>query len=230
MADAFHPSLLDPAARAVIDRLRAQARRQLPALLRHYLPRLPAMLLGRPIKPSADISFFDDKLLPLNPAQGDFLYLLARAQRPRYAVEFGTSFGVSTIYLASGIRDAGGGGRVIGTELVSKKATAARENLAAAGLGDLVEIREGDARETLAHLDRPVDLLLLDGWPQLAMDILRIVEPNLPAGSIVVVDNVSQFPVELGPVVEHLSRSPWRASMLPFRGGTLVAVREERTM
>lgn len=226
MKNAFRPSLLDPVAKAIVDRLHATAKRQLPMLLRHYLPQLPAMILGRPVKPPKNGSFFDDKLLPLNPEQGDLLYLLARARKPRCAVEFGTSFGVSTLYLASAIRDGGGDGRVIGTELVPAKAAAARFNLTAAGLADFVEIREGDARETLRQLDEPVDLLLIDGWPQLAMDVLRIVEPRLADSAIVMVDNVAQFRTDLKPVIDYLSGSPWRVSMLPFRGGTLVAVRE----
>lgn len=219
------PSLLDPAASAVVDRLHEQARKQFPTLLRHYLPRLPGMLFGRPLWSPGEAGFFDDKLMPLDREQGELLYLLTRARNPRCAVEFGTSFGVSTLYLAAAIRDAGGGGRVIGTEQVPAKAAAARANLAAAGLDGFVEIREGDARETLRRLDDPVDLLLLDGWPQLAMDILRIVEPGLADGATVMVDNVAQFRAELQPVVERLSQQPYRAAMLPFRGGTLVAVR-----
>jgi predicted O-methyltransferase YrrM len=222
--DTSQPSLLDPTARAVVDRLHGQAKAQLRTMLGHYLPRLPSMLLGRPVRPAKDMGFFDDKLLPLEAAQGDLLYLLARARGVRCVVEFGTSFGVSTIYLAAAVRDAGGDGRVIGTEQVPAKAANARANLAAAGLATHVEIREGDARETLRDLDQPVDLLLLDGWPELGIEILRIVEPKLAVGAIVVVDNVAQFRSDLRPVVERLSSAPYRSSMLPFRSGTLVGV------
>ena len=224
MTDAPHLSLLDPAARTAVDRLHALAKAQIGALLPHYLPMLPGMLLGRPIRPAKDMRFFDDKLLPIEAAQGDLLYVLARAKGARCAVEFGTSFGVSTIYLAAAVRDAGAGGRVIGTEQVPAKAASARANLAAAGLAAHVEIREGDARETLRDLDRPVDLLLLDGWPQLALEILGIVEPHLADGAIVVVDNVAHFPADLRSVVERLSRAPYRSTRLPLRGGTLVGV------
>jgi predicted O-methyltransferase YrrM len=224
MTDRFHLSLLDPTARAVVDQLHAQAKGQSVSLLLHYLPRLPSMMLGRPVRPAKDMGLFDDKLLPISGAQGDLLYLLARAKGARCAVEFGTSFGVSTIYLAAALRDAGAGGLVIGTELVPAKVAKARANLEAAGLADCIEIREGDARETLRDLDQPVDFLLLDGWPALAFDILQIVEPKLTDGAIVVVDNVSQFGHDLHRVVERLSGSRYRASRLPFKSGTLVAV------
>lgn len=218
--------VLDPKSQAVVDRLQAEAGSQMGALLRHYLPELPRLLTGRAIGFSGDMSFYDDKLLSIEPAQGELLYLLARAKGARCAVEFGTSFGVSTIYLAAAIRDAALGGRVIGTELAPGKVAAAKNNLAAAGLTAHVEIREGDARSTLRDLAQPVDLLLLDGWPALAMEVLTIVEPHLADGAIVVVDNVGQFAGDLRPVVERLnSAADYRTSRLPPRGGTLVSIR-----
>jgi predicted O-methyltransferase YrrM len=220
-------SVLDAKAQAVVDRLQAQARSQMRALIAHFLPKLPWMLTGRPVGLGADMSFYDDKLLPLEPAQAELLYLLARSRRPRRAVEYGTSFGVSTIHLAAAARDVGAESRVIGTELVPAKVAAARRNLEDAGLVAYVDILEGDARETLNGLTEPVDLLLLDGWPSLAMEVLAIIEPRLSEGAMVIVDNVGQFPGDLRPVVEHLSSSPnYRMSRLPLRGGTLLAVRD----
>jgi predicted O-methyltransferase YrrM len=218
-------SVLDPIAQAVVDRLQAEARAQWGAMIRHFLPNLPRLLTGRPIGSPVDTGFYKDKLLPIGRGQGELLYLLARSRNVRCAVEFGTSFGVSTIYLAAAMRDAGAGGRVIGTELVPEKVRAARSNLAAAGLISHVEIREGDALVTLRDLTGPVDLLLLDGWPALAMNVLQIVEPRLADGAPVVVDNVSQFPGDLRAVIERLTANPcYRSSKLPLRGGTLVGI------
>jgi len=95
--------------------------------------------------------------IPVSPEGGRLLYTLVRASRPDTAVEFGTSFGISTIHLAAAVRDnAAVGdnpvGRVISTELNAAKAARARANLAEAGLADVVTILEGDARETLAGL------------------------------------------------------------------------------
>ena len=217
--------MLDPASQAVVDRLHAKARAQQGAMIRHFLPMLPRLLTRRPIGSPSNTGFYKDKLLPLGPQQGELLYLLARSKPARCAVEFGTSFGVSTIYLAAAIRDAGAGGRVIGTELEAEKVVAAKANLAAAGLGSQVEIREGDARKTLGELNERVDLLLLDGWPPLAIEVLNIVEPHLTAGAVVMVDNVGQFPADLRSVIERLTTSPhYRSSRLPLRGGTLVGI------
>jgi len=216
--------VLDPVSQAIVDRLQARARTQMGALIRHYLPKAHRLLTGRPIGFDGDMGFYDDKLLPIEPGQGELLYLLARSKGVRCAVEFGTSFGVSTIYLAAAVRDAATGGRVVGTELVAEKVKAAKGNVAAAGLTAQVEIREGDARTTLRDLTGPVDLLLLDGWPALAIEVLQVVEPRLADGALVVVDNVGQFPGDLRAVVEHLTSSPrYRSSRLPLRSGTLVA-------
>lgn len=123
------------------------------------------------------------------PEFGRLLYVLARACGARRIVEFGTSFGVSTIHLASALRDAGGG-TVITTEIEPTKSARAQENLAAAGLDDLVEFRVGDALETLqGGFDGPVDLLLLDGAFSLYHSVLQVVEPYLRSGSLVLGEN-----------------------------------------
>ncbi|GAA0910072.1 class I SAM-dependent methyltransferase [Rothia nasimurium] len=220
------PSPLDPLAQATIDDLHAMAKRQLRSMLGHYLPRLPAMLLGRPVRPPKDMSFFDDKMLPIDQAQGELLYLLARSRNARHIVEFGTSFGVSTIYLAAAVRDNASGGKVIGTELVPAKVTRARAHLQRAGLAEYVDIKSGDARETLREVADGIDFLLLDGWPRLAADILHIVEPRLAKGAVVVLDNVGQFRAELGSAIDRLTRAPFRSATLPFKGGTLVSLFE----
>lgn len=120
---------------------------------------------------------------------GNLLYLLTRVLKARTVVEFGTSFGVSTLYLASAVRD-NGGGTVITTELQPEKARRARENFVGAGLDDLIDLRLGDARETLRELPEPIDLLLLDGWLDLRLPVLSLVEPRLRPGALVITDDI----------------------------------------
>jgi predicted O-methyltransferase YrrM len=125
---------------------------------------------------------------------GILLYMLARATGARSIVEFGTSFGLSTLHLAAALKD-NGGGRVIGTEFVPSKVGRARENMAAAGLSDLVEIREGDALQTLARdLPDTIDLVLLDGAKTLYSSVLSLLEPRLHAGTLIVADNADCCP------------------------------------
>ena len=71
----------------------------------------------------------------------------------------------------------------------------ARKNLAAGGLSDLVEIREGDALETLARdLPDTIDFVLLDGAKMLYLQILTLLEDRLHAGALVVADNANASP------------------------------------
>ncbi|MCI4588714.1 class I SAM-dependent methyltransferase [Sphingobium sp. BYY-5] len=126
--------------------------------------------------------------LAVSPAFGRFLYAIARACKATRIVEFGTSMGISAIYLAAALRD-NGGGQLIGSEIEPTKVARARANLAAAGLADLVEIREGDALETLQHVGSDVDLLLIDGAFSLYLPVLKLVEPGLMPGAIILGEN-----------------------------------------
>lgn len=135
-----------------------------------------------------------DQPLPVSRATGRLLYMLARAVRARNIVEFGTSFGISTLHLAAALRD-NGGGRLIGSEFEPSKIARARANLAAGGLSDLVEIREGDALETLArNLPDTIDLVLLDGAKMLYPSILALLEDRLRSGALIVADNADASP------------------------------------
>ena len=135
-----------------------------------------------------------DLWLAVSRETGVMLYMQARSSGARTIVEFGTSFGVSTLYLAAALRD-NGGGRIITSEFEPSKVTRARTNLTEGGLIDLVEIREGDAMQTLStDLPDTIDLLLLDGAKPLYLDILRLVESRLKPGALIVADDADKSP------------------------------------
>jgi predicted O-methyltransferase YrrM len=135
-----------------------------------------------------------DQPLPVSRATGRLLYMLARSVRARTIVEFGTSFGISTLHLAAALRD-NGGGRLIGSEFEPSKIARARANLGSAGLSDLVEIREGDALQTLARdLPDSIDFVLLDGAKSLYSPILSLLEGRLRGGALIVADNADDSP------------------------------------
>ena len=135
-----------------------------------------------------------DQPLPVSRTTGKLLYLLVRSVRARNIVEFGTSFGISTLHLAAALRD-NGGGRLIGSEFEPSKILRARENLVAGGLSDLVEVREGDALETLARdLPDAIDFVLLDGAKNLYPSILSLLEGRLRAGALIVADDADASP------------------------------------
>ena len=186
------------------------------ALFRQQLDALPATE-RRAMMASKDnyVTFYSrakDAHLAVSRETGTLLYMLARAINARTIIEFGTSFGVSTLHLAAALRD-NGGGKLITSEFEPTKIARARANIAAGGLADLVEIREGDALQTLAQdLPESIDLLLLDGAKGLYLDILSLVEERLRVGALIVADNAEWSPDYLARV-----RSPDQGYMsVPF--------------
>jgi predicted O-methyltransferase YrrM len=138
--------------------------------------------------------------LPVSAQTGTLLYMLARSTRARNIVEFGTSFGISTLYMAAALRE-NGGGKLISSEFEPSKVARAREHLREAGLDDLVEIREGDALQTLLRdLPEHIDLVLLDGAKALYSDVLDLLVHRLCPGALIVADNADHSPEYLARV------------------------------
>lgn len=147
--------------------------------------------------------------LPVTPDFGRMLYVVARLQRARCIVEFGTSFGISTLFLAAALRD-NGGGRLITTELHREKAERATANLNAGGLADLVEIRVGDALETLRDLPKGgIDVLFLDGTKNSYLPLLRLLDSALRPGSALLSDNVDMASAKDYVAHVHDSKNGW---------------------
>jgi predicted O-methyltransferase YrrM len=142
--------------------------------------------------------------MPVSAASGRLLYNLVRAARPALVVEFGTSFGISTLYLAAAVSD-NGTGRVITTELSAAKARAARKTFAATGLDDVITVLLGDARDTLVRLPAPPGVVLLDGWKDLCLPVLRLLEPSLRPGALVIADDIDED--DLRPYLDYV-RAP----------------------
>jgi predicted O-methyltransferase YrrM len=181
-------TLTGPAADAVLSRLFAAAARD--DEVRSSLPPGRAVTSDG-ARPAAERSeAAQDIYMPVSADGGRLLYAMVRAARPETVVEFGTSFGISTIFLAAAVTD-NGTGRVVTTELSSRKAAAARSNLEQAGVAAVVTLLEGDALQTLADVPGPVGVVLLDGWKDLYLPVLRLLEPRLAPGAVVVADDSS---------------------------------------
>lgn len=184
---------------------------------------------GRAVYPhmdGGDHAHFADKLVALEPDKAEFCYVLCRAMGAQRIVELGTSFGVSTLYLAAAVRD-NGGGLVIGTENEPQKIAAARSNFAAAGLADLIELREGDLRETLKDVTAPIDFVLFDVWADAVRPALDLLLPRLRRGSVVCADNTAGRPLGYKALFEVLDdpSQGFHTINLPFKGGFEMSVR-----
>ena len=170
-------------------------------------------------------TFRSDKFVALDRDKAEFCYLTCRAIAARRVVEIGTSFGVSTLYLAAAVRDnvkaSGGEGLVIGTEYEADKVGAARANFAAAGLAAFIDLREGDLRETLKNLQGLIDFALIDVWIRMARPAIEMIHPHLRPGAVVVCDNTGIQRAEYAEYLAFIANpaSGFRTMTLPFDGG-----------
>jgi predicted O-methyltransferase YrrM len=184
---------------------------------------------AQPPSPKEARAFLRDKLVALDPDKAEFCYQLCRAGNARRIVEIGTSYGVSTLYLAAAIRDnvraGGGNGVVIGTEYEPNKAAAARAHFEQVGLSRFVDLREGDLCQTLKEIDGPVDFMLMDIWITMARPALELVTPHLRPGAIVITDNTRQYRSEYADYFAFLDAQGFRTMTLPFDGGLEMSVR-----
>ncbi|MEO1438060.1 MAG: class I SAM-dependent methyltransferase [Bacteroidota bacterium] len=161
----------------------------------------------RPMQPED----FKHAYLPISSGQGAHLRQLIIERQSKNVVEFGTSFGISTIYLADGVRQTGG--KVISTELIESKALRASQNIKQAGLQDYVEIWTGDALQTLKGYTGPFDFLFLDGWKDLYLPLFQQLEAQFHAGTIIYADNMDMSGTQayaryvLGKHAQYLTRT-----------------------
>ena len=171
--------------------------------------------------------FMADKMVALEPIKAEFAHLTCRALQAKRVVEVGTSYGVSTLYLADAIR-ANGGGTVIATEYEPEKCAAARKTFAEAGLAEFIDLREGDLRETLKHLEGPIDFVLMDIWTEMARPAMELIGPHLRPGAVVLADNTAgMFRHPYRFFFEYVDDPANRFAhmTMPFQGGLEMVVR-----
>lgn len=171
-------------------------------------------------------AFWRDKYVALNRDKAELCYALCRASGATRVVEAGTSFGVSTIYLAAAVRD-NGGGTVIATEVEPEKAAIARQHFEESGLDSVIELREGDLRTTLRDDLGTVDFLLLDIWVMMVRQTIELVAPRMRTGGIVIADNSIARRDAYAELFDFLTNPThgFSTMTLPFDGGLELAVK-----
>lgn len=129
--------------------------------------------------------------IQVSPPQGKLLYLLAKTIGARSILEFGTLAGYSTIWLARALPP---DGRLITLEAKPEYAEVAATSIAAAGLGEVVEVRVGPALEQLPQLEAdgagPFDLTFIDADKVHTPDYFAWALAHSRPGSLIVADNV----------------------------------------
>jgi predicted O-methyltransferase YrrM len=230
--------LFGPPIDGLLDRLYARNAAQDDALATYFTARAAEGSMDWTRFDDRTNEFLKDKLIALDRAKAEFCYQVCRALQARRIVEAGTSFGVSTLFLAAAVRDnllqetrglndSGRSGIVIGTESEAEKVTIARGHFAEAGLADLIDLRQGDLRETLADVEGPVDFMLIDIWTPMARPALSLIAPHLREGAVVICDNTLQFREAYAEYFDFVQdpRNGLRTMTVPFEGGLEFTVR-----
>jgi predicted O-methyltransferase YrrM len=223
----------DPTLAAVLERLHDSSEAQSVTMSEYFGKRIAERSLTGFSLDADALRFLSDKLVALDRPKAEFCFNVCRALRAKRVVEAGTSFGVSTLYLAAAVRantiEDGGAGLVIGTEHEARKAAAARQHFAEAGLSDFIELREGDLPGTLADLSGPIDFMLIDIWTAVALPALKQVAPHLRPGSVVVCDNTTMYREAYRDYFEYVTAANGFTTMtLPFDGGLEFTVKVAR--
>jgi predicted O-methyltransferase YrrM len=191
-------------------------------------------------------NFTRDKFVALDQDKCEAIYLLARSMNALNIVEAGTSFGVSTMYLSlavyqnAKIQAATTGeavkAAVIATEKEPTKAARAREhwNMAGEEVERYIDLREGDLLETLdpartdefGGLPEKIDILLLDIWTPLALPTLKLVQPNLRRGALIIADNTTRVRNLYEDLLNYIhdESNGFRSTTVPYAGGFEVIV------
>jgi predicted O-methyltransferase YrrM len=196
--DNMATTLQEPRVATVLDTMYTESKAQMSRL------RERGSDFNRPMTTAERTEAMSEFYIPVTPEAGRLLYSLVRATRPATVVEFGMSFGISAIHLAAAVRD-NGSGRVVTTELSDTKIAAAKQTFAETGLDDVITILEGDALTTLEGQEGPVEFVLLDGWKDLYLPVIKLLEPRLSTAALVIADNASA--ADMKPYLDYV-RNP----------------------
>ncbi|RSL96222.1 hypothetical protein CDV31_013561 [Fusarium ambrosium] len=231
-----------PRVHELLNRLHAESEAQEKALSQYwfYLTRIFGYYISGQTWTTSSDDHMRDKFVALEQDKCQFMYLLARSMDARNIVEAGTSFGVSTMYLALAVgqnvtearkRGEVVTGKVIATEKESSKAKRARMHWGEAGeeVEPWIELREGDLTETLKveeGMPEQIDMLLLDIWTPLALPTLEIIKPRLKRGAIVLADNTGWAKMLYKEFLEHIHdpKNGFKTTTTAYSGGLEMAV------
>ena len=173
----------------------------------------------------------------IGPATGHLCYLLTRLTGARRVFELGSGFGYSTAWFARAVKENGGGTvhHVVWDEDLSH---AARENLSALGLADVVEFHIGEAVDTLTRAVGPFDIIFNDIDKQDYPKALDVIATKLKAGGLLLADNMlwsgrifnARDRSRATRAIREFTRrvqadSRWISAVIPIRDGLLVAYR-----
>ncbi|MFQ5907729.1 MAG: O-methyltransferase [Thermoplasmata archaeon] len=123
----------------------------------------------------------------VGPRVGGLLQILVSLVGARRVLELGTAVGYSAIWMARGMSP---GGELISVEARQSMAERARRNVDEAGLGDVIDVRLGQALSTLPAVEGDFDLIFNDIDKESYPEVIPWAKKLLRPGGLLVTDNV----------------------------------------
>lgn len=156
----------------------------------------------------------------IGPEKAKRLAELVRKQKPKLVVECGTAVGYSGLWIARELK-AAGQGQLITIEIDEDRVQQARVHFEKAGLSDVVEVRQGDARNVAGQIKGPVDFLFVDCNYSNYHPCFQAIEKQLAPGAVVVADNVGIGAYGMRDYLDHVrtkyqSKTEWFEIDLPW--------------
>ncbi len=155
----------------------------------------------------------------------EFLRMLVTTIKPELVVETGSFLGVSTLWIAEGLK-ANGFGRVISCEYDASIFTEARRRIDASGLADWIELRNESSLEM--QVEGTIDLLFSDSdMPIREAEVRRFLPQVSPFGLVLLHDASSHLKVVRDAAKKLESEGLLSCVFLPTPRGLVVAQRRQ---
>ena len=186
----------------------------------------PSQVPAPPVVPQADVTALLDRIkvadqgqLAISEEDGRFLRVLVATRGTRRALEIGGASGYSGIWIGQGLRQSGG--RLISIEYDPLRAKEAADNIAIAGLSDIVQVIHGDAFVEIPKLTGTFDMIFLDAWKRDYRRFFELTFPSLDAGGVFLAHNVVNKRSEMGDFFDAIDRAPgaWSTIVAPSGEG-----------
>jgi len=161
----------------------------------------------------------DQGQLSVSEEDGRFLRVLVATRGTRRALEIGGASGYSGIWIGQGLRQTGG--TLISIEYDPVRAKEAADNVARAGLADIVQVIHGDAFVEIPKLTGTFDMIFLDAWKKDYKRFFELTFPALDAGGVFLAHNVVNKRSEMGDFFDAIDNAPgaWSTIVAPSGEG-----------
>jgi predicted O-methyltransferase YrrM len=146
--------------------------------------------------------------ISINSTVGDamMLRILVESTRAQRGIEVGSANGFGAINMGIGFERTGG--HLYTLEIDPTMVRECRENLRKVGLANTVTCIEGDALKSLPALEGEFDFVFLDALKRDYFKYLKLIEPKLKSGAVLVADNVIRSAKAMEDFLDYIQESP----------------------